>query len=299
MRQNMKNAPKLAGVVGFPIEQSLSPLIHTVWAAREAVSGHYLPIAAPPGYDAFARCMDALQRVGFEGVNVTIPHKENALHYAASASARAKRAGAANMVTFGAGGAHADNSDIEGFTAALDCVTVPVAQRRHALLLGAGGAARGVAVALAEAGYGRITIANRSRERAVALANDLGGDLGDGLADLAVVAWDSRERLLGEVDLVVNTTSLGMAGQPPLALDLAAVKPGAIIADIVYAPVRTALLENAAARGLRTVDGLSMLMHQAAPGYRQWLGGKACIDDDLRAQVMAEIERRKTRSAQQ
>lgn len=274
--------PKLAGVAGFPVAHSLSPLIHTIWAHRARINGYYIPFAVPPGYDDFARVMDSLRVIGFAGVNVTIPHKENALRYADEESGSAKAAGAANMLTFAADKTYADNSDVTGFAAAVR-EQVGECTIKSALVLGAGGAARGVVLALKELGATDIRIANRTREKAevIAAANNL-----------QAVDWKEKSEALGGADLVVNTTSLGLNGEPSLDLDLRALGPGAIVADIVYAPLETPLLKDARVKGNKTVDGLSMLMHQAVPGFRQWFEGDAVVDEDLRAALVSELKRR-------
>lgn len=276
-----ERTPKLAGVIGWPVAHSLSPLIHTIWARRAGVDGYYIPIAIEPDYDAFARAMDSLRVVGFEGVNVTIPHKEHALRYADEASSEARQAGAANMLTVKKDAAYADNSDIEGFMQAAQEKKAETSGT--ALILGAGGAARGIAITLKKLGVSKAVIANRTRAKADALADAF---------SLEAVDWNDRNEAARQADLIVNTTSLGMTGEPPLDLDLSQSKPDACVADIVYAPLETRLLAAARARNLKTVDGLSMLMHQAAPGFRTWFGAEAVVDEDLRHQLVSELNRR-------
>ncbi|WP_428407243.1 shikimate dehydrogenase [Hyphococcus sp.] len=273
--------PILAGVAGHPVSHSLSPIIHTIWAKRVGIEGHYIPIDVPANYDDFVRAMDALRAVGFAGVNVTIPHKEHALRYAGEASETAKAAGAANMLTFSDDSAKAENSDITGFAEAVQEKTAEPGT--SALVLGAGGAARGVVLALKDLGLTDIRITNRTLER----AKELGAAF-----DLAVIDWEKRLETLENIDVLVNTTSLGMTGQPPLELDLSGLDPSALVADIVYAPLKTALLKDAEAKGHATVDGLAMLMHQAVPGFRMWFGGEAIVDDDLRSELVKELKRR-------
>lgn len=275
------NTSVLAGVAGHPVNHSLSPIIHTIWAKRAGINGYYIPVAVPPSYDEFARAMDSLRVVGFAGVNVTIPHKEHALRYADKKSENAQAAGAANMLTFSDDGASAENTDITGFAEA-------VREQRSepgisALVLGAGGAARGVVLALKALGFRDIRIANRTMKRAVALAETF---------DLAVIDWDKRSQDLENIDLLVNTTSLGMSGQPSLEMDIVALKASALVADIVYAPLKTDLLLRAQKKNHETVDGLAMLMHQAVPGFRQWFGGEASVDDELRGALVKELNRR-------
>ncbi len=275
----MERAPRLAAVVGWPIAHSLSPLIHRYWSDREGANAHYVPVAAPPTDADFAGVISGLRAAGFRGVNVTLPHKERALHIADRRSALAEDIGAANMLTFNADGVYADNSDADGFAEAVRAVSErPVT---HALLLGAGGAAQAVAAALrSRLGAARITVANRTRSRAEALAARVNGD---------VVDWDNINAELARADLVVNATSLGMEGQPPLALDYACLQAGAIVSDIVYRPLETLLLATARARGCIVVDGLEMLMRQAVPGYKSWLGETASVDADLRATLLAAL----------
>jgi shikimate dehydrogenase len=272
--------PIRAGVVGWPVGHSMSPLIHGEWARRAGIDGSYVPIPVKPSYEEFALAMDDLKAQGFRGVNVTLPHKEHALRYAGAASDNAKRAGAANMLTFGETTA-ADNSDIAGFAASVRAQTA--APGKSALVLGAGGAARGVILALQELGFETISIANRTREKAQTLAETFGAE---------VVDWSDREKTLSRCDLLVNTTSLGMTGEPPLEIDLGALKKSAFVVDIVYSPLETELLKSAKARGHKTADGLAMLMHQAVFGFKAWFGGEATVDDGLREILVAELKRR-------
>jgi shikimate dehydrogenase len=274
-----------AAVIGWPVRHSLSPLIHATWAAREGVSASYEAIEAAPDDEAFASVIARLQREGYRGCNVTLPHKERALAVADEASAEARSAGAANMLTFSRGKIVADNSDIAGFAAAVreTASDAPAA----ALVLGAGGAARGVVIALKERlGARRIAIANRTRPRAAEIA---------GLVGAEVIDWSERNDRLSQFDLVVNATSLGMTGFAELDLKLDRIADRLLVADIVYAPLETALLQGAKARGLRTIDGLAMLMHQAVPAYKAWLGVRAEVDADLRARLEAALKARDSR----
>lgn len=275
-----ENTPRLAGVIGWPISHSVSPRLHRCWADREGAPAYYIPIAVEPGFEAFARAAGALSALGFRGVNVTLPHKENALRYAASASDAARAAGAANMLTFGPDGAYADNSDIAGFSGALAEVLDPAAPLGRAVVLGAGGAARAVVFALKERGCEEMIVANRTAARAEELAAAFGAK---------AAPWTGRQSALSGAGLVVNATSLGMKGAPPLDIDISGLADDAVVADIVYAPLETALLEAARARGLKTMDGLSMLMHQAAAPYRAWLGERAEVDAGLRAALEAAL----------
>ncbi|MFQ5564553.1 MAG: shikimate dehydrogenase family protein, partial [Parvularculaceae bacterium] len=234
---------KLAAVVGCPVGHSLSPAIHNTWARREGANAFYIPVETGEDYDAFARAINALTTLGFSGCNVTIPHKESALQYAVRATGRAQRAGAANMLTFGEEGAYADNSDVEGFIRAAETVLTSAAPKGRAVVLGAGGAARGVVLALKEMRYAEIIIANRTHERAQALAADLG--------DVTVAVWKDRSAALEGADLLVNATALGMSGAPALDIDIDPLPKTAVVADIVYSPLQTPLLRTAGARGLK------------------------------------------------
>jgi shikimate dehydrogenase len=274
----MTDAPRLAAVIGWPIGHSRSPALHGHWLRRYGIAGHYIPIAVPP--ERLAESLSALACLGFRGCNVTIPHKEAALALAVEATPTARRIGAANTLTFRAdGGFDADNTDAYGFIANLrqsppgwDAAAGP------ALVLGAGGAARAVVAGLLDAGAPEVRIANRTRSRAEELRGHMGG---------TVVDWAEAAAAMEGAATIVNTTSLGMEGQPPLELAFDAAPAGALATDIVYRPLVTPFLAAAAARGLVTVDGLGMLLHQAAPGFEAWFGRRPLVDDDLRAAVLA------------
>ncbi len=276
----MSEAPRLAAVIGWPIGHSRSPALHGHWLSRYAVRGHYIPVAVAP--DRLAGSLDALQRLGFRGCNVTLPHKEAALSLAAEATPAARSIGAANTLVFREdGGFLADNTDAHGFIANLR-QSAPGwrAGAGPALVLGAGGAARAVIAGLIGAGAPEIRLANRTRARADELAAHFG-------ASVTPVDWVGAAEALDGAATIVNTTSLGMQGQPPLELALDAAPAGALATDIVYQPLETPFLRAAAARGLATVDGLGMLLHQAAPGFAAWFGVVPEVDDDLRAAVLA------------
>jgi MAF protein len=287
--------PVRAGVVGSPIKHSLSPMIHNTWAQRAFVNGTYEAIEVAPGYDAFAEAMDRLRAEGFAGVNVTLPHKENALRYATTASRWAQTIGAANTLTFTDMGVQADNSDGPGLLTALSQTPVkgdPV----RVLILGAGGAARAAAVALKSLTAGddrkrhvEVFIANRTLEKAQTVAQKTGA---------TAIPWERRSDFLATINLLVNTTSLGMKTQPPLDIDLGELPKDAVVFDAVYAPLETPLLKAARARGNAIVSGLDMLMWQATPGFSYWFGENwpyrvsASVDDDLRNLLVAELKRR-------
>ena len=276
------STPK-AFVVGHPIRHSRSPLIHGYWLAEHGLDGSYERIdVAPEAFEAFFR---GFAGQGFRGGNVTIPHKEAAFRLADVASKRARRLQVANTLWVEDGRIHADNTDVTGFIANLD-QELGNWSARTALVIGAGGAARGVIAGLLERDVRRILVANRTAGRGRELAS---------FAPRAIepLDWTELPARLGEADLLVNTTSLGMEGEPSLDVDLAGLPAQAIVTDIVYVPLQTPLLAQAQARGLRTVDGLGMLLHQAVPGFARWFGVMPKVTPALRALVEADIEGRK------
>ena len=271
-----------AFVAGHPIAHSRSPLIHGHWLAEHGISGSYERIDVPPAdFPAFLR---GLPGSGFAGGNVTIPHKEAAFALADTLTERAQRIGAVNtLVVGGDGQVHGDNTDAPGFCAHLDqSLGTAWPQRGEAVILGAGGAARAIVVGLAERGVSRIRVANRTPARAEAVAA-----LAPGIAQ--PLAWDDLPAALEGAGLLVNTTSLGMKGQPPLAIDLAPLPDGAAVADIVYTPLETDLLAAARRRGLAAVDGLGMLLHQAVPGFAAWFGTCPQVTAALRDLIVADL----------
>jgi shikimate dehydrogenase len=274
---------RLAGVMGWPVGHSLSPRLHGHWLERHAVDGAYVPLPVAPADVALA--FKALPRLGFLGWNVTVPHKEAAFRLVDAHDPAAARMGAVNTVLVQADGRLLGrNTDGLGFLAHLaaaapgwDPAAGPVA------LLGAGGAARGIAVALLEAGVPGLRLTNRTPERALALARELEA-LG---RPVEVVPWAAREMAFLEgAALLVNGTSLGMTGQPPLELGLDRLPRAAVVADLVYVPLETGLLTAARARGHVVVDGLGMLLHQAVPGFAHWGGVTPVVDEELRACVL-------------
>lgn len=270
----------LAGVIGSPIAHSKSPALHGHWLTQHGIPGYYCPMDVAP--QDLQTVLRALPKAGFKGVNITIPHKESALALADSASPSAQRIGAANTLVFQQDGQiYADNTDAYGFitnlrSGALDWQPADGA----AMVLGAGGAARAVIVALLDAGVPQIILANRTRSRADHLAQTFG-------PHLVVIDWDKVADHLSDIGLLVNTTSLGMTGKPPLSLDLTDLAPGAVVNDLVYAPLRTPLLEAAAAKGCVTVDGLGMLLHQGVPGFAAWFGVTPTVSEQTRRAVLA------------
>ncbi|HYY84799.1 MAG TPA: shikimate dehydrogenase [Beijerinckiaceae bacterium] len=281
------SAPVLPGanafVVGHPIKHSRSPLIHGHWLRRYGIEGSYERVDVPP--QAIAAFLNSLAERGFRGGNVTIPHKEAAYRLAGELTDRARRLEAVNTVWLDDGRLHGDNTDILGYVAHLDQTlgTGWEAGIDSALVLGAGGAARAVVAGLLDRGVGRIVVANRTLARAeeiVALAPPR----------VAAAGWADLGKHMAAANLLVNTTSLGMAGQPPLDLNLEPMRAGAVVSDIVYVPLETPLLADARRRHLRTVDGLGMLLHQAVPGFERWFGVRPEVTAELRALVVANIE---------
>ncbi len=271
-----------AFIAGHPVAHSRSPLIHGHWLARHGIGGSYERIAVAP--DDFPGFVAGLAQAGFAGGNVTIPHKEAAARLAHRLTPRAARIGAVNTLWFEGGVLHGDNSDAPGFVAHLDASLSDPGKLTggHALVLGAGGAARAIVAGLLEHGLARVGVANRSAERASALA-----DLDP--ARVAALAWDAIPAALPQVDLLVNTTALGMVGEPALAIDLAPLPAHAVVADAVYVPLETPLLARARGRGLATVDGLGMLLHQAVPGFAHWFGIVPEVTPALRALVERDL----------
>lgn len=276
----MPSTQKAACVIGWPIEHSRSPVIHNYWIRQHGLDAEYRREAVPP--DQFETFVTHLAQHGYVGANVTIPHKETALALSRGDN-RARRIGAANTLWLDDGTIRSTNSDAEGFINNLDSAT-PGWDRglETAVVLGAGGTARAVVYGLAERGVAHVHVVNRSFDRAVALREEFG-------ERVLPKRWEELGALLGGCDLLVNTTSLGMTGNPPLALNLGRLPASAVIADAVYVPLETALLAAARERGLRTADGLGMLLHQAVRGFELWFGVRPQVTPDLRAVVEADL----------
>ena len=273
---------RLAGVMGWPVGHSLSPRLHGHWFERHGIDGAYVPLAVRP--EDLEAAFALLPRLGFLGWNVTLPHKEAAYRLVDSRDPAATRLGAVNTVLVDAEGrTRGLNTDGAGFTASL-AAAVPgwLPTAGPAVVLGAGGAARAVAGALLEAGIAELRLVNRSATRAERLARELAR-----LPQrIATVPWAERSAALAGAALLVNATSLGMTGQPPLHLALDELPEEAVVADLVYVPLETPLLAAARARGHAVVDGLGMLLHQAAPGFTHWGGVVPEVDAALRSLVL-------------
>jgi shikimate dehydrogenase len=270
---------RAACLIGWPAAHSRSPLIHHYWLRTLGIAGGYNIEAVPP--EGFAEFVLHLSAHGFVGANVTLPHKERALALSAP-DARARAVGAANTLWYEAGELRSTNTDVEGFINNLDAAAPGWDGAGQALVLGAGGASRAVVFGLIERGFKRVHLANRTIDRARALADQFG-------ESVHPVAWDAIGDLLPQAALLVNTTSLGMHGQPELAIDVSRLPPQAVVADLVYVPLETALLAAARARGLRAADGLGMLLHQAVRGFELWFGQRPQVTPELRALVEADL----------
>jgi shikimate dehydrogenase len=271
---------KAACVIGWPVKHSRSPIIHNYWIKQHGLDAEYRREAVAP--EQFSDFITHFGERGYVGGNVTVPHKEAALALS-EPDERARAIGAANTLWLDGGRLRSTNTDVEGFIGNLDA-TAPGWDRglQSALVLGAGGAARAVVFGLLERGIGRILLINRTTERAAALRTKFG-------ERVEPAPWDDLDALMPEAGLLVNTTSLGMAGQPPLTIDLARLPAHAVVNDVVYVPLETALLAAARWRGLRAVDGLGMLLHQAGGGFQRWFGMRPQVTEALRALVEADL----------
>lgn len=268
---------KLGGIIGWPVTLSLSPVLHGHWLSEYGIDGAMVPLAAR--VEDFTAVIDGARRAGFKGVNVTVPHKEAAFALAHKVDDAARAAGAANLLVFREDGIEGRNTDALGLAESLR-ESIGALEGKSVVLLGAGGAARGAILALEMLGAGKIHLLNRDAHRAKTLASSLSRQVRapvepGGLGDWRTVAGDAA--------LVVNSTSAGMGAIPPLELDLSLLPKSAAVCDIVYSPLETKLLKDAAARGHKTIDGLGMLMHQAAPSFEAFFGVRPKVTPALRA----------------
>lgn len=271
---------RAACIIGWPVDHSRSPLIHNYWLKTYGIAGEYRREAVPPNeFEAFVQSLAARDYVG---ANVTVPHKEKALAFSLP-DEHAKAVGAANTLWIAGGFLHATNTDVEGFLDNLDaCAPQWDRGLDHAVVVGAGGAAHAVVYALLTRRVEHITVVNRTPHRAEALRQRF-------LERLQVAPWEQLNDLLGDAALFVNTTTLGMAGQPELGADVGRLPSHAIVADLVYVPLVTPLIKAAKAKGLRTADGLGMLLHQAVRGFELWFGRKPEVTAELRALAEADL----------
>ncbi len=278
----MNDERKAACIIAWPAGHSRSPLIHNYWIKQHKLNAEYRREAVPP--DKFVEFIRQFREHGYVGGNVTVPHKETALTVS-EPDERARAVGAANCLWYDGDTLRSTNTDVEGFLANLDAVT-PGWDRglESAVVLGAGGGSRAVVFALVQRDIKRIYIINRTVERAQALKKKFG-------ARVHVASWGEITGLLGGAGLLVNTTTLGMVGQPPLEINLRC-PASLVVADLVYAPLETGLLAMARARGLRTADGLGMLLHQAVRGFERWFGVRPEVTAELRALVEADLNKK-------
>ena len=274
------SAPR-AGVAGWPVDHSRSPTIHRYWLKELGIPGSYEKFAVRPG--EFRQFVDKIGEDELLGANVTAPHKEAAFSACDHRTPVGEALGAVNTLWRRDGRLWGDNTDVAGFLANMDeSASGWAEQRKLGVVIGAGGAARGIVYALITRGFERIAVVNRTQARAEALATHFGGST-------TAMSWADLATELPEADLLVNASLAGMVGQPPLVVDVSALPERAVVADAVYVPLRTPLIEAARARGLRTVEGLGMLLHQAAPAFTRWFGGEPKVTPALRALVEAEV----------
>ncbi|WP_137130625.1 shikimate dehydrogenase [Rhizobium sp. FY34] len=272
-----------AFVVGTPIRHSRSPLIHGHWLRQFGIAGDYRAIEIPPDeFESFIRLLKTEQT--YRGGNVTIPHKERAYQLADQPDTLAQELGAANTLWLEDGALKATNTDGYGFTANLDERATGWDQVGSAVVLGAGGASRAIIQAVRNRGIGEIHVVNRTLSRAQELADRFG-------ERVHAHAMDALPELMQGAGLFINTTSLGMDGEGSITLDFSLLAPGAVVTDIVYVPLETPILTQAKAQGMRTVDGLGMLLHQAVPGFEKWFGQRPQVDEALRAMIIKDMER--------
>jgi shikimate dehydrogenase len=271
--------PPAACLIGWPAAHSRSPLIHHYWLRTLGIEGGYVIEAVPP--DDFRDFVLRLRLRGFVGANVTIPHKESVLALS-TPDARALAIGAANTLWFEGGELRSTNTDVEGLVNNLDACAAGWDKVEEALVLGAGGSARAVVFGLVERGIKRVHLVNRTLARAQALAEKFG-------AAVLPAEWENIGGLLPRAGLLVNTTSLGMHGQGALGIEVGGLSKDAVVADLVYVPLETPLLAAARARGLKTADGLGMLLHQAVRGFELWFGRRPEVTRELRAVVEADL----------
>ena len=272
----------LAGVMGWPVAHSRSPLIHNYWLQKYGLAGSYVQLAVQP--DQLHAALSGIAALGFKGCNITIPHKVDVLGLIHSADANARRVGAVNTVVVQPDGSlKGMNTDGYGYIQSLlDAQPGWRADTGPVVVLGAGGAARAVVLALADQGAKEIRLINRTPDKAEAMAAEFG-------APVKAVPWEQRHAALGGAALLVNTTSQGMHGNLPLDLDMSALPATALVSDIIYVPLETPLLQAAKARGNPTVGGLGMLLHQARPAFEAWFGVLPDVTPELRQLVEATL----------
>lgn len=271
-----------AGVIGWPVAHSLSPALHRYWLKRYRIAGEYEALPVAP--EALKEFIKHMPQEGYRGANVTVPHKETVMPFLDEVDESARAIGAVNTIVMDRGGLKGFNTDAYGFAENLRQYGFPAA-RNKAVVLGAGGAAKAVCHALAKERFAQIVIAARTAAKAKAIAKALP-------IKTSVIGWENRSAALEGADLLVNATSLGLQGGESLEMDLSRLPETAIVSDVVYTPLDTPLLKAARARGNRTIDGLGMLLHQAAPAFEAWFGVRPEVDEETRKQVLACISGR-------
>lgn len=276
----MNETHNRAYVLGWPVKHSRSPKIHGYWLEQLGLAGTYSYIEVPP--ENLAATVAELRSQGFAGANITVPHKEDIFALCDTVTPQAQAVGAVNTIWLENSTLHGDNTDIYGFTQNLTDFAPQWQTGKTALVLGAGGAARAILHALVTQGYSKIFLVNRGLERAETLAALWPHHV-------EALTWEVGLSRLPEADLLVNTTSLGMSGQPPLKFALTGANPSLIVNDIVYVPLQTDLLKDGRSRGLTAVDGLGMLLHQAVPGFYHWFGKTPQVTPELRALIEQDI----------
>jgi shikimate dehydrogenase len=277
---------RAACLIGWPAAHSRSPLIHHYWLRTLGIAGGYSIEAVPP--EGFAEFVLHLSAHGYVGANITIPHKERVLTLTAP-DQRARAVGAANTLWYEGDQLCSTNTDIEGFINNLDASAPGWDGAEDALVLGAGGSSRAVVFGLIERGIKRVHLANRTTGRAQALADEFDVKAREFKASVVPLPWQDIARVLRRAGMLVNTTSLGMSGQPELEIDVNLLPAGATVADLVYVPLVTPLLAAARGRGLKTADGLGMLLHQAVRGFELWFGRRPKVTPELYAHVETDL----------
>lgn len=278
---------KRACVIGWPVSHSLSPVIHGYWLKEYGIEGEYVkqPVE-PKDFEDFLKSLGAH---GFIGANITVPHKIEAFRLCEFRDAAAEAIGAVNTVWYEDGKLAGSNTDAYGFTANLDSESPGWDRGGPAVVIGAGGAARAIVWALSRRRFKEVRIVNRTEARAAELAA--------AFPPARAFGFEAMAEALEGAQLVVNSSTLGMAGAPPLEIDLSAAAKNATVCDIVYHPLETGLLRQAREKGLFAVDGLGMLLHQAVPGFERWFGARPQVTPRLRAAVLAAIKARENASA--
>lgn len=275
---------KIAGVIGWPVAHSLSPALHGFWIRELGVDAAYVPLAVKP--EDFSLAVNALSRMGFRGANVTVPHKEKAFELSHERDEAAVATGAVNTLVFDGGRIVGRNTDVPGYLASLDDEGAGALSGANVVVIGAGGAARAICFALLSRGVQQISIVNRTAAKSQMLASFFGDRVRS-------AAWGALQELLPSCDFLVNTTSLGMVGQPALDIDITMLRQGAVVSDIVYRPLETKLLRDAGRSGHKTVPGLGMLLHQARPGFSAWFGVEPKVTPELHQHLVSLLEGRR------